>query len=155
MKSIASAIASALLVGGAYAQSPPQSTGSPRTVSAMTSETKASHPMPLSGVEKHIQQMHAKLRITAAEEGQWTAVAEAMRSNAVDLDAAIDKREANAADASAVDNLNAYRDIAQSHLDGVTKLAAAFAPLYAAMPDSQKKLADAVFAQRAEKHPAH
>jgi protein CpxP len=72
-----------------------------------------------------------------------------MRDNAKDLDAAIDKREANIGAATAIDDLNAYADIAQAHADAVKKLSAAFSPLYAAMSDDQKKVADEVFAQRA------
>jgi len=41
-----------------------------------------------------------------------------MRENAKDLDQAIDKRAANKATASAVDDLNAYADIAQVHANG-------------------------------------
>ncbi|MEO6920367.1 MAG: Spy/CpxP family protein refolding chaperone [Collimonas sp.] len=100
-------------------------------------------------IEKHIKDLHAKLKITAAEETQWAAVTKAMHDNADELDKVIDKRDAMIGNASAVDNLNAYGDIARAHADAIKNLSAAFAPLYAAMPDDQKKLADQVFAQRA------
>jgi hypothetical protein len=74
-----------------------------------------------------------------------------MRDSAVELDKAIDKRESIVDSAPAIDNLNAYGDIVQAHADGVKKLAAAFSPLYASMPDDQKKLADDVFAHRMHK----
>jgi len=101
-------------------------------------------------VETHIKDLHAKLKITSAEESQWTDVAQTMRDSAIEIDKAIDKREAIVNNATAIDNLNAYGDIVQAHADNVKKLAAAFAPLYASMSDDQKKVADDVFAHRAQ-----
>jgi protein CpxP len=74
-----------------------------------------------------------------------------MHDNAIELDKAIDKREAIVNSATAIDNLNAYGDVAQAHADGVKKLAATFSPLYASMSDDQKKMADDVFAHRTHK----
>ncbi len=108
-------------------------------------------PSAVLAVERHIKDMHAKLKITPAEESQWANVAQTMRDSAIELDKAIDKREAIVGSAQALDNLNSYGDIAQAHADGVKKLAAAFSPLYASMPDDQKKVADDVFAQRSHK----
>jgi hypothetical protein len=71
-----------------------------------------------------------------------------MRQNAKDMDQAIGKRAANAATATAVDDLNAYEAIAQIHADGVKKLAAAFSGLYSSMSDDQKKAADEAFGHR-------
>jgi hypothetical protein len=68
-----------------------------------------------------------------------------MRENVKDLDRAIDKRAANAASATAIDDLNSYADIAQAHANGVKKLASVFSGLYNAMSDDQKKAADEVF----------
>jgi hypothetical protein len=103
-----------------------------------------------SAVTKHINALHSSLKITAAEESQWSTVAATMRANASDLDGAINKRSANAGNATAIDDLNSYADIAQAHADGIKKLATAFSALYAAMPDEQKKVADQVFSQRHE-----
>jgi hypothetical protein len=103
-----------------------------------------------TAVESHIKDLHAPLQITPAEETQWAAVAKTMRDSAIETDTAIAKREALVNSASAVDNLHAYGDIAQAHADGVKRLAAVFAPLYASMSDDQKKVADAVFAHRAQ-----
>ena len=92
--------------------------------------------------------MHAKLKITPAEESQWAAVVQTMHDNANEVDKAIDKRKAIASNATAIDDLNAYGEIAQAHADGVKKLSAAFSPLYASMSDDQKQVADEVFAHR-------
>ena len=141
-------VTSALLIGAAYAQSPGASPGTPAIRVAATSGAQKSDLERSAAVEKHIKAMHATLKITPAEESQWASVAQTMRGNALELDKAIDKREAIVGSATAVENLNAYGAIAQAHVDSVKKLAAAFAPLYASMPDDQKKVADEVFAQR-------
>jgi hypothetical protein len=143
MKVIAAVILSTFAFGSAIAQTAAQS-------SAMaTADTKRD-----AAVEKHIKDLHATLKITSAEETQWGDVAATMRENAKDLDQAIDKRAANKATASAVDDLNAYADIAQAHANGVKKLAGAFSGLYAVMSDDQKKVADEVFNHRAHGHDA-
>jgi len=132
MKTIASAVLMTFAFGAALAQTPDASADAQ------------------SAVTKHINALNSSLKITAAEEPQWSAVAATMRANASDLDGAIAKRTANADNATAIDDLNSYADIAQAHADGIKKLATAFSALYAAMPDDQKKVADQVFSHRHE-----
>jgi protein CpxP len=149
MKTITAVLTSAFLVTGAYAQVPGSSPAMARSSGASTAATTKSDAKRDMSVESHIKDMHAQLQITPAEEIQWAAVAKTMRDSATETDKAIDKREALVNSASAVENLNAYGDIAQAHADGVKKLAAVFAPLYASMSDDQKKAADTLFAHRA------
>ncbi len=139
MKIITTVILASCFVGTAYAQNPP---------AAPTAPTKMDAKRDMR-IEQHIKDLHAKLKITAAEEAQWAPVAKTMRDSAGELDQVLDKRDAMIGTASAVDDLNAYGDIAQAHADSVKKLSAVFSPLYASMPDDQKKLADEVFTQRA------
>jgi hypothetical protein len=136
MKIIATLALTSCLVGAAHAQTP-------STPAAAKMDAKRD-----MRIEQHIKDLHAKLKITAAEETLWTTVAKTMRDSAVELDSVLDKREATIGTASAIDDLNAYADIAQAHADSVKNLSKAFGPLYAAMPDDQKKLADEVFIQR-------
>jgi protein CpxP len=149
MKLITAALTSAFLITGAYAQAPSPSLAMAPSSGASTASMAKSDAERDMAVETHIKDMHAQLQITPAEESQWAAVAKTMRDSATATDKAIDKREALVNSASAVDNLNAYGDIAQAHADGVKKLAAVFAPLYASMSDDQKKAADALFAHHA------
>ena len=150
MKTITAALTSAFLITGAYAQAPSSAPAMASSSSASTATMTKSDAKRDMAVESHIKDMHAQLQITPAEEPQWAVVAKTMRDSAIETDKAIDKREALVNSASAVDNLNAYGDIAQAHADGVKKLAAVFAPLYASMSDDQKKAADALFAHRAQ-----
>jgi protein CpxP len=149
MKTITAVLTSAFLITGAYAQAPSSSPAKAPSSGASTAAMAKADAKQDMAVESHIKNMHAQLQITSAEETQWAAVAKTMRDSAVETDKTIDKREALVNSASAVDNLNAYADIAQAHADGVRKLAAVFAPLYASMSDDQKKAADALFAHRA------
>lgn len=145
MKIIVAVLASTFLISGAYAQSPTLSAdASPSPPAMMKSDAK--HEI---RVERHIKDLHAKLKITLAEESLWADVAKEMYDSANELDKAINKRESLINGATAIDDLNAYGDIAQAHADGVKKLSAVFSPLYASMSDDQKKVADEVFAHRA------
>jgi len=149
MKTITAALTSAFLITGAYAQAPSSSLAMADSSGASAAAMAKSDAKRDMAVERHIENMHAQLQITPAEEAQWAAVAKTMRDSATETDKAIDKREALVNSATAVDNLNAYGDIAQAHADSVKRLAAVFAPLYDSMSEDQKEKADALFAHRA------
>ena len=141
MKSFLKVVMASCFATTAYAQMPPapsESTGSPTKMDANRDMR----------VEKHIRNLHERLKITAKEETLWSAVAKTMRDSTDDLDRVLDKRNALPNDASAMDDLNSYADVAQAHADSVKKLSMVFGPLYEAMPDNQRKLADGVFTQR-------
>lgn len=144
---IAAAILSAswfVLPTAAMAQAAPApAAGAPAAKGA-----EASNPL-----EARIRSLHAALRITAAEEPQWRAVADVMRDNAKTTGALIAARAAKTKTMSAIDDLNSYAAIAEAHAAGVKKLAVAFEGLYTAMSDAQKKNADAVFRRRPQPSP--
>ena len=148
MKTIIAVLASILLFGSAFAQTPAASAAPASANAAPAAMTKADANRDMR-VEKHITGLRAKLKITPAEETQWAVVAKTMRDSASEIDRAIDKRKATMKNATAIDDLNAYGEIAQAHANSVKNLSAAFSPLYASMTDDQKKLADQVFARRA------
>jgi protein CpxP len=143
-------VASTLFVGGAYAQSVALSnTASPTSSSqAMTKSDARSDATHRADVEKHIKDLHAKLKITPAEQSQWDNVAQTMRDNATELDAAISKRNAIASHGTAIEDLDSYAEIVQVHADSIKKLSTTFSALYDSMPADQKRLADEVFTQR-------
>ena len=105
-------------------------------------------------VEQRIATLHAALKITPDEDAKWTAVAQALRENASNMDQLIaENRKTSPQDMSAVDDLKMYQKVAQAHVDGLKNLISSFTTLYSAMPDAQKKLADAVF-EAANQHAA-
>ena len=95
--------------------------------------------------EARIKDMHAKLKITPAQEDQWAKITQEMRDNAKSMDALTQKRFANAKAMTAVEDLKSYGEIADAHANGIKKFTPLFATLYASMSDAQKKEADALF----------
>jgi periplasmic protein CpxP/Spy len=148
MKLIIAVLVSTFAFGSAIAQSPDSSAGPHASANASPSAMAKSDAKRDDAVEHHITDLHAKLKITSAEESQWKEVADTMRENAKDMDKAIDKRSASMANATAVDDLNAYAEVAQAHAKGVKKLASTFSGLYSVMSDDQKKAADEIFSHR-------
>jgi hypothetical protein len=115
--------------------------GTPRSsAGAGATETKG------ETVEQRITNLHKALKITPDEDSKWSAVAQAMRENATNMDTLIAaNRTTSPQNMTAVDDLKTYQKIAQAHVDGLKNLIASFETLYAAMPDAQKKIADEVF----------
>jgi periplasmic protein CpxP/Spy len=121
---------------------PPATTsGAPRAVSGSTAAQR---------VEEHILRLRAELRITPVEQPQWEKFADVMRENAGAMDQIFAERLQQIPTMNALQNMQSYAQIAAAHADHVQKLAVAFADLYNAMPDRQKKLTDQVFRADAE-----
>ena len=95
--------------------------------------------------EARITNMHAKLKITQAQEVQWANVAQVMRDNEKAVEPLIKARKENAKTMTAVDDLKSYGEITDAHADGIKKFTPVFATLYAGMSDNQKQEADALF----------
>lgn len=96
-------------------------------------------------VEARITNMHAKLKITPAQEDQWAQVAQVMRDNANTIEPLIKDRVKNAKTMTAIDDLKSYAAITDAHADGIKKFTPVFETLYESMSDTQKKEADAMF----------
>ena len=98
-------------------------------------------------VEARVKDMHAKLKITKAQEDQWAKVAQVMRANAKTMDALTQARfeKAKTKNMTAVDDLKSYAEITGAHEDGIKKFIPVFTTLYNSMSDAQKKDADALF----------
>ena len=94
-----------------------------------------------------IADLHDKLKITAAQEAKWKAVAQVMRDNARKMDALLHKRGQAMPTMTAVDDLKSYREVTEAHTKGLQKLIPTFETLYNAMAPDQKMNADRVFAQ--------
>ena len=102
--------------------------------------------------ELRIKEMHAKLKITSAQEEQWAKVAQAMLDDAKTMDALTQIRVDHAKDMTAVDDLKSFGEIADAYANGIKKMTPVFTDLYASMSDAQKKEADAFFRYGYEKH---
>lgn len=143
MKLTLLASALALAASTAFAQTP---TAAPAPASEATTSAAANHQAKRDArIEEHIKKLHDDLKITSAQEAEWSKVADTMRDNAQTLGKLFEQRHATRETASALDNLKSWSDIAQAQADGNKALIAAFQPLYESMPDAQKKIADQVF----------
>jgi len=98
-------------------------------------------------VDERIASLRRELRITAAQEQDWQAVAQVMKSNAEDMRSLVEETRAQTPRdrRNALEDLQIYQKFAQAHADGLQKLSAAFATLYNGMSPEQKANADRVF----------
>jgi len=146
-------IAAAPLAASAQ-QTPSAPMASPAPAASAPSATHRAKRSHTDRVETQITHLHSQLKITPNEETQWNAVAQAMRDNAHQMDELGQARVKDRAGMSAIDNLKSYAAMVDAHADGLKHLVPAMQALYDAMPDPQKKTADAVFSQRPQ-HRAH
>jgi hypothetical protein len=93
-------------------------------------------------VEANISILHQRLQIAPAQEGQFAAVANAMRENARAEASAPQQTQAGA---TAVDDLRAYIRYSEVELAGLKKMLPALEALYATLSPTQKRAADAAF----------
>jgi periplasmic protein CpxP/Spy len=138
---------------GAFAQTQTPTDAAPPT----PAKPKAPVAKPISRadrVEKHIADLHAKLRITPAQQPEWDQFAQVMRENATSMNETMEQRRTGFASMNAADNMQSYAQIAEKHAQDMQKLATTFKALYGAMSDDQKKNADAVFREHGA-HPRH
>jgi periplasmic protein CpxP/Spy len=151
-KSRASALAVAVLLSApieAWAQ--PTQTAAP-AATAPTEPAPAAQESIEVRVENYIKQLHDDLHITPAQEAEWKRYAAVMRQNARDMQRAFMRRTQQIGSMNAVASLKSYEGLAEAHVQRLKRLIPAFEKLYAAMPAPQKKLADKVFQESAERH---
>ncbi|HVI49908.1 MAG TPA: Spy/CpxP family protein refolding chaperone [Candidatus Sulfotelmatobacter sp.] len=96
-------------------------------------------------VEARIAKLHSQLKITAAQEDQFKAVAQVMRDSRAAQESLMAEKQKAEETQTALDDLQAYAQIAQFHADEAKKMATAFEALYGSLSDDQKKAADEAF----------
>ncbi|TKC90296.1 hypothetical protein FAZ69_09130 [Trinickia terrae] len=143
MKKALVILASTFAMSGAFAQAASAPAVAPAAASAA-----AGHE---ARVEERIATLHSQLKITPAQETQWQQFADAMRQNGETMGNLYRQRMAGK-NLSALDDMKQYTQIAQAHADGMSKLVAAFEPLYNSFSPEQKKLADTTFREHGGKH---
>jgi protein CpxP len=103
-------------------------------------------------VERRIAELHAQLHITPTEQQRWDQFAQVMRDNAREMDQVFVQRAQQYQSMNAVQNMQSYEHIAETHGQQLQKLVLAFQNLYNSMPDQQKQIANQVFRAKAAKH---
>lgn len=133
------------LAAAALAPALAQDTNTRRATDGQTSPAPA-----FDQAAARIKYLHDRLRITAEQESLWEPVAQAIDESAEAL-APLRKEQFRAATSgTALDLLHSYEMLGDAQLDNLKKIVAAFDPLYAALPDNQKKIADAILREGAQ-----
>ncbi len=96
-------------------------------------------------IERRVAELHAKLKVTASEESQFSAFAQVMRENARHMDGLAQQHGQTVAEGNAVDQMKSYAALAQAHAEDTQRLVPAFSNLYEALTPEQKKAADQSF----------
>jgi periplasmic protein CpxP/Spy len=129
--------------------------GEPATLSAVDQAQTPRGKQIATSVERHIAELHKRLKIGAAQQPQWDAFAQVMRENAMHSDK-LYKARADAENMNALEDLRSYASIAQAHADDVQRLVPAFEALYSTLTPEQQRAADQAFKEFEQrgKHPA-
>lgn len=147
-----------LLAQAAASPSPmssaPAATGQPGPQHRMSHRHGMGPADPTKDVEARISDLHKRLSITANQEPQFKAYADALRSNAQAMRDLFEQR-AKGGGETAVDRLHWYAKLTAAHSDAVNKLVPPFEVLYQSLSDKQKQAADTEFRHIRQRRPAH
>jgi Ni/Co efflux regulator RcnB len=147
MKKTLVALAASLALSTAFAQSSAPAAAAPGAPAGASAPDAARGQAREARVEQRISELHAKIKITAAQDEQWNKFADVMRDNGRTMGELYRQRMALGATTSALDDMKQYQQITQAQADGTKHLVDAFEPLYASLSPEQKKLADESFHQ--------
>ena len=151
MKLIIAVLVSTFAFGSAIAQSPDSSASPHASANASPSAMAKSDAKRDDAVEHHITDLHAKLKITPAQEDLWSAVTTVMRANAKTMEPLKQARYYRAPTMTAVEDFTSYAEIADAHADGIKRFVPVFTALYDSMSDAQKKTTDTLFRRGGQK----
>ncbi len=96
-------------------------------------------------IERRISELHARLKVTPSEEGQFSTFADVMRENARRMDGLAGQHAQAVSSGSAVDQMKSYATLAQAHAEDAQRLVPAFSNLYDVLTPEQKKAANESF----------
>lgn len=116
-----------------------------QAVSASSEKKTSAGTSKVDRTEARIKDLHARLKITPAQEDLWNKVTQVMRDNAKTMDDLNQARFEKGKSLTAVEDLKSYSEIAQAHADGLKNFIPVFEELYTGMSDDQKKDADTLF----------
>jgi hypothetical protein len=93
-------------------------------------------------VEGRIASLKTELRITDAQEPQWSRFADALRTTAKSMSGMFEQMMSPGTEATLLARLERHEKMLSAHLNVLKAVKEAVAPLYAALSDDQKKTAD-------------
>jgi periplasmic protein CpxP/Spy len=140
-------VMAALLSALFMADAPPSQAASTKKKAVEVSQTSVER------TESRIVQLKGALAITEDQGVLWTNVAQAMRENALNMDALSKVRAEKAKTMTAVETLRFHTQLTEAQLEQQKKFIPPFEALYASLSDLQKSTADTMF--RTGKHGKH
>ena len=148
---LAAALASPLAAVAQTASASPSAVAAPMAPAAPVpvDTGRAKHAM--ERVEHRINELHRRLKITPAQEAAWSTFAGVMRENAERMETTFATNASADVTISAPDHMREYAKIAEAHAQDVDKLVPAFDQLYGIFSADQKKNADDIFRNYAER----
>ena len=126
-------------------RSPPERRATPATAATKQALAHTPKGKAVDADEARIRDLHAKLKITPAQENLWSNVTAVMRDNAKTMEPLRKARYDKAPTMTAVEDFTSYGEITDVHADGIKKFVPVFSALYDSMSDDQKKNADVMF----------
>jgi hypothetical protein len=105
----------------------------------------------LRHIEGQVAFYRTELKITDAQLPQWNAFAEALRSGAQRMQAAIMHAMQSGTSAPAPEQLERRIAVVSAQLETLRAIQAAATPLYAVLSDEQKKVADELMAEHMQR----
>ncbi|NTU49996.1 MAG: Spy/CpxP family protein refolding chaperone [Desulfobulbaceae bacterium] len=103
--------------------------------------------------EDSIKQLHTALKITETQKESWNNLTQAMRENAIEMDAFSKERVETIKDMNALERMKFHCQMTEANLNQQRKLIPTFEVFYTSLSDAQKTITDALF--RTGKHGKH
>jgi hypothetical protein len=142
-RSLPFVLATALLAGPVMAQAPAPAASVP------TMPTPAAPARAHDVVEKRIEMLRTKLKITPDQTKAFDDFAQVMREAANRMDTLLNNQAKSLPTMTAVDHMMAYEAITQARADDMQREVPAFSRLYDTLTPVQKKAADDSFREAA------
>ena len=136
--------ATALLLTGALLAAPLAALAQPATPASASAPAARRDAF----VEQRIATLRTQLKITPDEQKSFDDFATTMRQNATQMNGAVEKAAALPSSATALERMQAYSDVAQTHAQNMQQLTASFTTFYGMLTPQQKKVVDTSFAQQ-------
>ena len=116
-----------------------------RTAQAAAPPAAAPGSPGVTEVQRQLADLQRRLNITPAQRPQFDAFAQAMRQNAQEMDALVQRTQPKG-HPTAVEQLQISVQMATAEADGLKRLLPPLQALYDTLSDAQKRTADQVFA---------
>jgi 3-oxoacyl-ACP reductase-like protein len=120
------------------------------TASASTTPARA-HPV----VEKRIEELRARLKITPDQTKAFDDYAQVVRDNSIRMDTLLKDQASKVPTMTALDFMKAHEAVTQEQADDMARQVPAFSRLYDMLTPAQKKVADDGFREYVAGHRKH